>query len=92
MIKAGILNGDQVSETVNHQKRDIVIAMNEDNEACKRFFKEKDRFRLNRKMIRWTYLSQSVRISSAGSLVYRDNIFKHLKDGKVRNNLLAWHG
>lgn len=49
MIKAGILNGDQVivRKQSSAKNGDIVIAMNDDNEAtCKRFFKEKDRFRL----------------------------------------------
>jgi repressor LexA len=49
MINAGILNGDQV--IVRKQRfadnGDIVIAMTEDDEAtCKRFFKEKNHFRL----------------------------------------------
>lgn len=51
MIKAGILNGDNVIVKKQSTARngDIVIAMNEDNEAtCKRFFRErtKKRFRL----------------------------------------------
>lgn len=49
MIKAGILNGDDVIVRKQSTARngDIVIAMNDDNEAtCKRFFREKDRFRL----------------------------------------------
>lgn len=49
MIDAGILDGDYV--IVKHQPTanngDIVVAMTEDDEAtCKRFFKEKDFFRL----------------------------------------------
>lgn len=49
MIEAGILNGDLVivkkSATANNG--DIVVAMTEDDEATvKRFFKEKDHFRL----------------------------------------------
>ncbi len=49
MINVGILDGDEV--IVRQQRSadngDIVIAMTEDNEAtCKRFFKEKDHFRL----------------------------------------------
>lgn len=49
MIEAGILDGDLVivkkSSTANNG--DIVVAMTEDNEATvKRFFKEKDYFRL----------------------------------------------
>ncbi len=49
MIKAGILNGDEVivRKQSTAKNGDIVIAMNDDNEAtCKRFFKEKTRFRL----------------------------------------------
>ncbi|KRL26980.1 LexA repressor [Limosilactobacillus frumenti DSM 13145] len=51
MIKAGIFNGDDVivKKQSTAKNGDIVIAMNEDNEAtCKRFFKErsKRRFRL----------------------------------------------
>ncbi|MBM7540776.1 repressor LexA [Amphibacillus cookii] len=49
MIEAGILNGDMVivkqQQTANNG--DIVVAMTEDDEATvKRFFKEKDRIRL----------------------------------------------
>jgi repressor LexA len=49
MIEAGILDGDYV--IVKHQQTanngDIVVAMTEEDEAtCKRFFKEKDYFRL----------------------------------------------
>lgn len=49
MIKAGIFNGDQVivRKQSTAKNGDIVIAMNDDNEAtCKRFYKEKIRFRL----------------------------------------------
>ncbi|WP_076462135.1 transcriptional repressor LexA [Limosilactobacillus caccae] len=49
MVKAGIFNGDQVivRKQSTAKNGDIVIAMNDDNEAtCKRFFKEKNRFRL----------------------------------------------
>ena len=49
MIKAGIFNGDQVivRKQSTAKNGDIVIAMNDDNEAtCKRFYKEKTRFRL----------------------------------------------
>ena len=49
MIKAGICNGDQVivRKQSTAKNGDIVIAMNDDNEAtCKRFYKEKTRFRL----------------------------------------------
>ena len=49
MIEAGILNGDYVivrqQQTANNGE--IVVAMTEENEATvKRFFKEKDYFRL----------------------------------------------
>lgn len=49
MINMGILNGDKVivrrQETA--ENGEVVIAMTEDNEAtCKRFFKEKDHYRL----------------------------------------------
>ncbi|MBB1095329.1 transcriptional repressor LexA [Limosilactobacillus agrestis] len=49
MVKAGIFNGDQVivRKQSTAKNGDIVIAMNDDNEAtCKRFYKEKTRFRL----------------------------------------------
>lgn len=49
MIEAGILNGDYVivRQQQTAQNGDIVVAMTEDNEATvKRFFKEKDYFRL----------------------------------------------
>lgn len=49
MINAGILSGDKVIVRKTHSAKngDIVIAMNDDNEAtCKRFFKESDHFRL----------------------------------------------
>lgn len=49
MIEAGILNGDYVivKQQTAADNGDIVIAMTEDDEAtCKRFFKEKDYFRL----------------------------------------------
>lgn len=49
MINIGILDGDQVIVKRQNiaENGDIVIAMNEDNEAtCKRFFKESDHFRL----------------------------------------------
>ncbi|MFZ2352278.1 transcriptional repressor LexA [Paucilactobacillus nenjiangensis] len=49
MINAGILNGDKVivRKMASAKNGDIVIAMNDDNEAtCKRFFKESDHFRL----------------------------------------------
>lgn len=49
MIKAGIFNGDQVivRKQSTAKNGEIVIAMNDDNEAtCKRFYKEKNRIRL----------------------------------------------
>lgn len=49
MIEAGILNGDYVivKQQSTADNGDIVIALTEDDEAtCKRFFKEKDYFRL----------------------------------------------
>ena len=49
MIKAGIFNGAQVIVRKQSPAKngDIVIGMNDDNEAtCKRFYKEKTRFRL----------------------------------------------
>lgn len=49
MIEAGILDGDYVivKKTSTAMNGDIVVAMTEDNEATvKRFFKEKDHFRL----------------------------------------------
>lgn len=49
MIKAGIFDGDQVivRKQSHANNGDVVIAMTEDNEAtCKRFFKEKDYYRL----------------------------------------------
>ncbi|HLQ70403.1 MAG TPA: transcriptional repressor LexA [Bacillota bacterium] len=49
MIEAGILNGDMVivKQQNTAENGDIVVAMTEDDEATvKRFFKEKNRFRL----------------------------------------------
>ena len=49
MIEAGILNGDHVvvKQQQSAQNGEIVVAMTEDDEATvKRFFKEKDYFRL----------------------------------------------
>lgn len=49
MIEAGILNGDNVvvKQTQTANNGEIVVAMTEDDEATvKRFFKEKDYFRL----------------------------------------------
>lgn len=49
MINAGILNGDKVivRKQSSANNGEIVIAMNEDNEAtCKRFYKEADHYRL----------------------------------------------
>lgn len=79
MIKAGILNGDQVivRKQSTAKNGDIVIAMNEDNEAtCKRFFKEKDRFRLQPEndTMDPIYL-KNVRILGRVVGLFRDNIF-----------------
>ncbi|WML52171.1 transcriptional repressor LexA [Neobacillus sp. PS3-12] len=49
MIEAGILDGDYVivKQQATANNGDIVVAMTEEDEAtCKRFFKEKDYFRL----------------------------------------------
>ena len=48
MIKAGILNGDKiiVRQTQVAENGDIIVAMIENEATCKRFFKEKDRIRL----------------------------------------------
>ena len=49
MINAGILDGDNVivRKQESAKNGDIVIAMTTENEAtCKRFYKEKDHFRL----------------------------------------------
>lgn len=49
MINAGILDGDKVivKQQTTANNGDIVVAMNEDDEATvKRFYKEKDHFRL----------------------------------------------
>lgn len=49
MINAGILNGDKViiRKQNSADNGDIVIAMNDQDEAtCKRFYKEKDHYRL----------------------------------------------
>lgn len=79
MIKAGILNGDQVivRKQSTAKNGDIVIAMNDDNEAtCKRFFKEKDRFRLQPEndTMDPIYL-KNVRILGRVVGLFRDNIF-----------------
>lgn len=48
MINAGILNGDIVivEKTPNAQNGEIVVALIEDEATVKRFYKEKDHFRL----------------------------------------------
>ena len=59
MIEAGILNGDYVvvKQQQTAQNGEIVVAMTEEDEATvKRFFKEKDYFRLNLKTLRWIQL------------------------------------
>ena len=60
MIEAGILNGDYVvvkqQQTANNGE--IVVAMTEDDEATvKRFFKEKNYFRLQPENLQWNQLS-----------------------------------
>jgi len=48
MIKAGILEGDQiiVEHRATAHNGDIVVALVEDSATVKRFFKEKGRYRL----------------------------------------------
>lgn len=79
MIKAGILNGDDVIVRKQSTARngDIVIAMNEDNEAtCKRFFKEKDRFRLQPENDTMDPIFlQNVKILGKVVGLFRDHIF-----------------
>ena len=64
MIEAGILDGDKVivrSQTIA-ENGDIIVAMTEDDEATvKRFFKEKNRYRLQPE-------------NSAMSPIYLDNV------------------
>ncbi|MDD6431786.1 MAG: transcriptional repressor LexA [Lactobacillaceae bacterium] len=79
MIKAGILNGDDVIVRKQSTARngDIVIAMNDDNEAtCKRFFKEKTRFRLQPEndTMEPIFL-QNVKILGKVIGLFRDHIF-----------------
>lgn len=79
MIKAGILNGDQVivRKQSTTKNGDIVIAMNDDNEAtCKRFFKEKTRFRLQPEndTMEPIFLS-NVKILGKVVGLFRDHIF-----------------
>lgn len=79
MIKAGILNGDDVIVRKQSTARngDIVIAMNEDNEAtCKRFFKEKTRFRLQPENDTMDPIFlQNVKILGKVIGLFRDHIF-----------------
>lgn len=79
MIKAGILNGDQVivRKQSTAKNGDIVIAMNEDNEAtCKRFFKEKTRFRLQPENDTMDPIFlQNVKILGKVIGLFRDHIF-----------------
>ena len=79
MIKAGILNGDDVIVRKQSTARngDIVIAMNDDNEAtCKRFFKEKDRFRLQPENDTMDPIFlQNVKILGKVIGLFRDHIF-----------------
>ncbi|MFQ9705889.1 MAG: transcriptional repressor LexA [Limosilactobacillus pontis] len=79
MIKAGILNGDDVIVRKQSTARngDIVIAMNDDNEAtCKRFFKEKTRFRLQPENDTMDPIFlQNVKILGKVIGLFRDHIF-----------------
>ncbi|MGN1280095.1 MAG: transcriptional repressor LexA [Limosilactobacillus sp.] len=79
MIKAGILNGDDVIVRKQSTARngDIVIAMNDDNEAtCKRFFKEKNRFRLQPENDTMDPIFlQNVKILGKVIGLFRDHIF-----------------
>lgn len=79
MIKAGILNGDGVIVRKQSTARngDIVIAMNDDNEAtCKRFFKEKTRFRLQPENDTMDPIFlQNVKILGKVIGLFRDHIF-----------------
>ncbi len=79
MIKAGILNGDQV--IVRKQQvadnGDIVIALTEENEAtCKRFFKEADHYRLQPENDTMAPIILD-QVSILGKVVglFRDNIY-----------------
>ena len=79
MIKAGIFNGDQVivRKQSTAKNGDIVIAMNDDNEAtCKRFYKEKTRFRLQPEndTMEPIFLD-NVKILGKVVGLFRDNIF-----------------
>ena len=79
MIKAGILNGDDVIVRKQSTARngDIVIAMNDDNEAtCKRFYKEKTRFRLQPENDTMDPIFlQNVKILGKVIGLFRDHIF-----------------
>ena len=79
MIKAGILNGDDVIVRKQSTARngDIVIAMNDDNEAtCKRFFKEKTRLRLQPENDTMDPIFlQNVKILGKVIGLFRDHIF-----------------
>ena len=79
MIKAGILNGDQVivRKQSTAKNGDIVIAMNDDDEAtCKRFFKEKGHFRLQPENDTMDpIILDNVRILGKVVGLFRDHIF-----------------
>ena len=79
MIKAGIFNGDQVivRKQSTAKNGDIVIAMNDDNEAtCKRFYKEKTRFRLQpEKDTMEPICVDNVKILGKVVGLFRDHIF-----------------
>lgn len=78
MINIGILNGDKV--IVRRQNTadngDIVIAMTDENEAtCKRFFKEKDHYRLQPENDTMApIILKSVKILGKVVGLYRDDI------------------
>lgn len=79
MINIGILNGDKVivKKQSTAENGDIVIAMTEDNEAtCKRFFKEKDYYRLQPENDNMDSIILN-KVTILGKVVglYRDSIF-----------------
>jgi repressor LexA len=79
MINAGILSGDKV--VVRRQQYadngDIVIAMTEENEAtCKRFYREKDHFRLQPENDTFApIILQEVTILGKVVSLYREHVY-----------------
>ena len=79
MINAGILSGDKV--VVRPQQYadngDIVIAMTEENEAtCKRFYREKDHFRLQPENDTFApIILQEVTILGKVGSLYREHVY-----------------